>query len=219
MSKITNIIKSQSVDYSTEELEFFINYKESSDQNSAESIIASTKSTIYIATTNGLTGSIIKEINMALKREIRVYLLFKDFSGLAKETIKYFTNQNPVVIRECPDLENDFVIIDKQNAFLFCNSLNEIDNEYINLNLVESKELFYIFNHLFWDKSFNEQIAGLGIAPCSRSPYPPFYNYRGGTKHEQSISEIFSKVIVPQDSSYRHYKNKTSILLLKIWYT
>jgi len=207
MSKIEKINLNEIVDYSDNEIDYFIEEGSNSDLvNYGELIkkIYNAKKTIQISSTSIISNEIIDALYQ--NNEINIYILLKSFDN-ANNTLGRFGEKKPAVIREVKELENNFVIIDDISYF-FINTLENKENIFIKLDENKTKDLSYIFNYYFWDCASQEKLVDV-IAKPIESPFPPI-----GIRVLDYINTITTefgnctKLFIPRDKRFISELNK-----------
>ncbi len=131
------------------------------------------RSTIFIASTSFLDEKIKNALTSRIQSKVRIYGLVKNFESF--NSFGWFGKQFPFLCRQCPDLKNDYIIIDNQISFLFLKPTENIQNNTsIPLNQQATKDLSYWFIHFFWTKCNRESINGKPDI-CKEAPFavPP----------------------------------------------
>ncbi len=207
MSKIHKIPLSKEINQNETRLQYFLpidNTKKSIDYSNTLKQINNAKNKILIASTRGISNEIVEQTYHALSAGTAIYIILKSFKGNEKLLSQYDKNK-PAVIRETPELENNFVYIDNE-ATLFLKELNNKTNISILLSPNESNDLFYWFNYYFWNKAEKEKILEKIDTP-KESPYPPFESKR---KHINLINDKTKNTIAvfPCNSNYKENISK-----------
>ncbi len=160
MSKIEKLSKTKTIDNSQREIHFIERIQKGKISDCIDKLkekISSATETICIASTSEIDLSIKDEILQKIKDRVRVYGLFRNFQNSSK-TIAWFDKNNPVLCRSNRNLDNNFIIIDNQVAFLFINPLDKLQNNpCIILKKDECRDLFYWFTHYFWNTDESEK--------------------------------------------------------------
>lgn len=143
-------------------------YDSSSIQDVLQAIYQA-RSTIFIASTSFLDEKIKDALTNRVQSKVRIYGLVKTFESF--NVFGWFGKQFPFLCRQCPDLKNDYIIIDNQISFLFLKPMENIqDNTSIQLNQQATIDLSYWFIHFFWTKCNRESINGKPDI-CKEAPF------------------------------------------------
>ena len=211
MSKIIQKKLQFTIDQHENKLDYFTPVQIDSklqDNSTIINALSNAKETILIASTKGLQDSILETI-IAVSKNVRVYIILKSFDNTDKtieKTLINFNKKNPAIIREVPELDNNFIIIDA-NAILCVNSLANPFNIQISLKKLQSKDLYYWFNYYFWNKATKEKYIDKIDMP-KESPYPPFNSEKDTITLQNTEPETVNILFTPQDSSYKKFDAK-----------
>ncbi len=159
MNKIVKINKDNLISYENDVIKYFQKSditKIEESKNDVLRIIQNAKTKIVLTITKELDESILFELERKIILKLDIYLIIKS-ADLLKSNIQRYLN---ILVRVYNDLDNDFIIADNV-GILFINPLNTTDNNpFIKLNENETKDLFYWFCYMFWEKSSIEIING-----------------------------------------------------------
>jgi hypothetical protein len=214
MSKITQIKQQEVIDQSRLELDYFSPQKLNSqlgDYRVASQKLSTARKTICIASSGGVDVSLLQGIFSALQSRVRVYLLITSFDS-EREMLRDLNSKNPAVIREVPELKNDFIIVDGDGS-LFLNSLGSPQNKEVSLNKDQSGDLMYWFNYYFWNCAEKEQICGT-ISTPKESPYPNFKQEKEHVSLCQDEEFSADTIIIPRDLSHKARREECKNLFL-----
>lgn len=182
---------------------------------------------ILVASTS--TDELDQQIYQLLMRKIndrvRVYGLLHSFSN-SSGILKYFDAKKPALFRENKELNNNFIIIDRETAFVFSNPVGSIvNNPCIKLDGEACADLFYWFTWYFWNTQGNERILS-DIKHPRESPFPvPLINRNtvnikteSGDEHKSACVpfDVRQKSAVKFESNTAYYfseKVKTPIYI------
>ena len=207
MSKIVAISKSKTVNQKANRLKYFqkkVNVSKLIDYSILINKIQNANEMICIAATGGINSKIIEKLYTPIAKEIRVYIILDSFNA-AKETLIKFNDKRPAIIREVPELQNNFVIIDNE-ATLFVNSLADNNNIKVELSKKQSEDINYWFKYYFWNKAEKEQILDKLSTP-KESPFPPFKTEKETVNLASSDIDNFQSIIVPQNNKHENLAN------------
>ncbi|MBI9109367.1 MAG: hypothetical protein JEZ04_21660 [Spirochaetales bacterium] len=211
MGKIIRKNLKDSIDQNNEILKYFIEEKKESTKQNYSDIINKfdiAENMICIATTGLLHADIIESLYNIITNGVRVYIILKSFQA-AKDVLVKFDKKKPALLREVPELENDFIIVDSA-ATLYLNCLGDKKNIGIEFDKDFSNDLYYWFNYYFWNKAKAEKILDKIEKPME-SPYPPFENEKENINIGiASRLEECEAVIVPSDEKYREINEQVS---------
>lgn len=206
MSNILPIHKEKTIDQNDNKISYFTlenSNSKLSNYNQIIGSIASAEKFVCIATTGQINQKIIEVLYSCIDKNIRVYIIFKSFEYSANSLVK-FSKKKPALIRQVSDLANNMIIVDG-NATLFINEIGSNENIGIDLSELHSKDVFYLFNYYFWDKSDLEKKLD-EISEPKESPYPPLEKINDHVNLVNSDKGLFTgKVIVPFKSENREY--------------
>ncbi len=209
MSKIEKLKKNETIDYSNDKIEYFIQENNNSKLVYYDEIISKiehSKKKIQIASTSVISNKIIDSIYQM--NDVNIYIILKSFNE-AKITVDRFGTKKPALLREVESLENNFIIID-DTSYFFINPLEEERNISIKFNEKYTKDLSFLFNYYFWDFATKEKLAD-SIGTPIESPFPPigsreleFINI--SEKNLENCNELF----IPRDRKYLEILDKES---------
>lgn len=219
MSKIQPIEKIHIWDNSQKSLQICVKSKATKhNKHTIQNIlqeIHNAKETIFIASTSPLDENIKDALIERIQSKVRIYGITKEFKSF--NAFGWFGKQFPFLCRQCPELKNDYIIIDKKNSFLF---LKQSENFQLNtpicLNEQETKDLSYWFIHFFWTKCDRESINGKPdvcksapfAAPSLRKEYIPLKNSDFQSKETFYAKQPNSRVLIKKE----HAKNYEAAL-------
>jgi len=220
MSKITTKFFDKIIDYGNDMIDIFkkeiIEVPKKDNLEIIKKLIINAKETIFIASRTDLDSSISGELQKAIDLGIRVYMIFSDFQKAGRALSIYGKNS---LIREVEDLDNNFIVIDKNNSLLFFDDLLNIENnQFIELNDKKSRDLFYWATYYFWMKSFLEMIEGTPQKVSKSAFYIPkdikkeYVNISGFNKN--NFDEIYLPLIQKSKEIYQNNNLKFKILYL-----
>ncbi|MBN2693332.1 hypothetical protein JXR93_01595 [bacterium] len=157
MGKIVKIKKDKTISYEDDRIKYFENLTEKIEKHDFNvDYIEDSKTKIVLSSTQKIDGKLLFELEKKANEGINVYILIKS-ENLIKSEIGRFSK---MLVRVFSDLSNDYIIIDNR-GFLFFNPLDKLeDNPFLDLNENETKDLFYSYCYLFWEKSGIEIIQG-----------------------------------------------------------
>jgi hypothetical protein len=195
--RIVEIENSHSIDFSGEELEFFVRKNSISKLKSYEflySFLMNAK-VIKIASISNISNEILDMLHQ--NSEANIYIILKDFST-SSDTLVRFDSRRPMIAREVKELENSFIVIDNI-SYLFLNPLSEKENISISTSK-EAKDLDFIFNYYFWNSASMEKLVDK-IGKPAESPFPPFGI---GELEFINISNLnsFQHIYIPRDKRF-----------------
>ncbi len=201
MSRIEKINLQETIDYSHNMVEYFIEENNNSNLISYDDIISkiiNAKITIQIASTSTIADNIIDALYQ--NNDLNIYIILKSFQN-TQSTLNRFDEKKPAILREVNELDNNFIIIDNI-SYLFINSLNNKENIFIRLDEDKTKDLSYIFNYYFWDCARQEKLIDIISSP-NESPFPPI-----GIRELEYINiennslEDCVELLIPRDKKY-----------------
>lgn len=175
MSKILPLHKEKHIDNSGKQLHYFSRIQNSAVENVLDQLkeeIDNASEKICIAATSNISKSISQNLLKVIGKRVRVYGLFQDMKKCS-ESIAWFDEKNPALIRSNAELQNNFIIIDNKIAFLFTNPLVDVEN---NKCFILKKEyiqdLFYWFTYYFWNNGVDGKERLLGkLDRCREAPF------------------------------------------------
>jgi len=202
MSRIVSIENIKTVNQDSNKLKYFYPQDEESQLESYEEcteLLYRAEETVLIASTQSINNEIFEATYEAISNGSRVYIIFKSFSANA-ETLQQFNKNKTAIIREVPELDNNFIITDGE-ATLFLNPLSNKENIKIDLEDKESQDLTYWFNHYFWNKAEKEKILDIIDTP-KESPYPFFCSQKDQINLLSNDAQKYEETITPCNKSY-----------------
>ena len=175
MSKILPLHKEKHIDNSGKQLHYFSRIQNSAVENVLDQLkeeIDNASEKICIAATSNISKSICQSLLKVISKRVRIYGLFQDINKCS-ESMGYFDEKNPALIRSNAELQNNFIIIDNKIAFLFTNPLVDVEN---NKCFILKKEyiqdLFYWFTYYFWNNGVDGKERLLGkLDRCREAPF------------------------------------------------
>jgi hypothetical protein len=202
MSKIVAISKSKTVEQQDKQLNYFqntVNISKLRDYSILINKIQSANEMICIAATGGINSKIIEKLYTPIAKGVRVYIILDSFNAA---TLIKFNDKTPAIIREVPELQNNFVITDNE-ATLFVNSLANHSNIKVELSEKQYEDINYWFNYYFWNKADKEKILDKLSTP-KESPFPPFKTEKETVNLASSDIDNFQSIIVPQNNKHEN---------------
>ena len=202
MGKIIAIEKKEVVTYKDDIIEYFEEVNSLSQKESYQKIIddiKNAKSIVRIASTSNIDERILDAIHE--NSNINAYIILNNFSK-SNKTVERFDERRVAIIREVDELDNNFILIDNNIAYLFVNPLDDKQN--ISLKFDESKasDLEFIFNYYFWNRATKEKLIN-NINEATESPFPPFsLRKQNFINVIESIDENFQSLYIPRDKKY-----------------
>ncbi len=199
MSKIEKINLNKTIDYSDENIEYFIKKNTESkllDYQEIVDKIKGAKNSIKIASISNISNEILDALHNNL--EINIYMIFKSFDN-STETLSRFDKRKPIIAREVQELENSFIIIDNI-SYLFINPLSQKENIYILVDEKETQDLGFIFNYYFWNCASMEKLVE-NISKPMESPFPPFGKRELNFINIRNL-ESCKSLYIPRDKKY-----------------
>ncbi|MBO7499990.1 MAG: hypothetical protein J6T45_01400 [Fibrobacterales bacterium] len=183
------------IDNAGKAMRYFVRTKESEDGHCAGEdlleAIRGAKETICFAATAEVDDSVRKAILERVDKRVRVYGLFSEF-GRSTRTVAWFDDKNPALVRSNGALQNDFVVIDRKEAFLFVNPLERLDgNICIKFVSEGAADLFYWFTYWFWNSDEKERILK-EVRSCKEAPFSVPVMPKGIVNISESLKHPFA---------------------------
>jgi len=203
MSQIIPMRKEQVKDQGKSELDYFVqdgSHSNLVDYSDLKKMIQVAENFICVASTSEINPSILELISKYKATDVRLYIVLHSFEQ-SNKTLNYFDEKEPAILRQSPDLNNNFMIADNK-ALLFINAFENPKNLSIALTPEEVEDVHYMFNDYFWNKADKEKFMGEIAAPKA-SPYPPFSKTLEHIFEVKDISNNYTCCLVPLDSQYR----------------
>lgn len=171
--------------------------------------IMGAKETICFASTSEVDDSVRKAILERVGKRVRVYGVFSDFIRSTK-TVAWFDDKNPALVRSNGALQNDFVVIDRKEAFLFVNPLERLDgNICIKFVSEGAADLFYWFTYWFWNSDEKERILK-EVRSCKEAPFSVPVMPKGTVNISESLKHPFAPSVgyYPNQQKFRDRMNE-----------
>jgi len=201
MSLIKKINLEQTIDYSTNHLDYFHSAGSTSTLSGYQRItdkIRMAEKSVKIATTSEISDEIYDALHQ--NSDVNVYIMFKSFEK-STNSLSKFNSKKPIVAREVQELDNNFIIVDDV-SFLLVNPLSQKENLFLEFNENKTQELNFIFNYLFWNCATLEKIIDKVSQPVA-SPFPPFDNRKLDTINiiQENIKNV-ETIFIPRDKKF-----------------
>lgn len=207
MSKIVSIENIKTVNQDSNKLKYFYpqdgesqleSYEECTDQ------LYRAEETVFIASTQSINNEILEATYKAISNGSRVYIILKSFDS-STDILQLFNKSKTAIIREVPQLDNNFIITDCVGT-LFFNPLSNKENIKIDLEENKSQDLTYWFNYYFWNKAEKEKILD-NIDTPKESPYPFFCSQKDQINLFSNDVQKYEETITPCNKSYAEFSS------------
>lgn len=213
MSKIQEIVKSETINQSNNNLKYFKPINAEKKLANYELIIkkiSQAQKRVLIASTDGIHNSIIDATYQSISNNANVYIILKSFDK--PKLLQKYNQTRPAIIRENKNLQNDFIIAD-DTELIFFRSLSLDENIMLHTEDDNRSDLYYWFNYYFWNNATLEKILDK-IGKPKESPYPPFCSKRENINLYDENDNAINKVVFPANSQNREgTKNYSSVYI------